>query len=513
VDRSPLFLAALASAAVPGLDPASVEAVPGVPDQQYDVAFVQDTQHRRWVVRVPRSQAAAAQMESTFGLLALLARRLPFGVPTPKGFAALKEGGRAAIYPYLPGRPVDFASLPPGPGLTADLGRSIAALHNADHQLFDEAGLPAYDADTYRTRRLSELDRAAGTGHVPTGLLARWERQLEDVALWRFAPTPTHGDLTGDQVLVVFDDDEDASTGRVKAFTGWEDAKVADPADDFAALVTAASPAALDSLLEAYAHARVERPDPHLVERARLSGEMRVLSDLMGAVAAGDRLLVERYAASLRRLEDRLRAEDEAANDYRRSGLRPAHTTRPVLVPPTVSDADDEDDDDLEDDVETMFGDRAEPDGVRREQDDDVETVLGEPAESQAVQREQDDDVETMLGDPTEPDAVHREQDDDVETMLGEGPRAHGELPRHGDEALRTTDGPRPATGATAADEFGIGDEPEPEPEPAGAEVPPRDSGGPEETAEIDVSVLRRPQPIEGDDPGPDFEPGYDPRA
>ena len=190
VDRSPLFLAALASAAVPGLDPASVEALPGAPDHHYDVAFVQDTQHRRWVVRVPRSQAAAAQMESTFGLLALLARRLPFSVPTPKGFAALKEGGRAAIYPYLPGQNVDFAQLPAGPGLAAELGRAIAALHNADHGLFDEAGLPAYDADTYRTRRLSELDRAAATGHVPTGLLARWEKLLEDVTLWRFAPTP-----------------------------------------------------------------------------------------------------------------------------------------------------------------------------------------------------------------------------------------------------------------------------------------------------------------------------------
>ena len=103
---------------------------------------MQDTQHRRWVVRVPRSQIAAAQMESTFGLLALLARRLPFSVPTPKGFAALKEGGRAAIYPYLPGQNVDFAQLPAGPGLAAELGRAIAALHNADHGLFDEAGLP-----------------------------------------------------------------------------------------------------------------------------------------------------------------------------------------------------------------------------------------------------------------------------------------------------------------------------------------------------------------------------------
>ena len=512
MDRSPLFLAALASAAVPGLDPASVEAVPGVPDQHYDVAFVQDTQHRRWVVRVPRSQAAAAQMESTFGLLALLARRLPFGVPTPKGFAALKEGGRAAIYPYLPGRPIDFSQLPAGPGLTAELGRAIAALHNADHQLFDEAGLPAYDADTYRTRRLSELDRAATTGHVPTALLSRWERQLEDVALWRFAPTPTHGDLTGDQVLVVFDDEQDASTGRVKAFTGWEDAKVADPADDFAALVTAASPAAVDSLLEAYAHARVERPDPHLLQRARLSGEMRVLGDLMGAVAAGDRLVMERCAASLRRLENRLHAEEESANDYRRTGLRPAHTTRPVLVPPELSD----EDDDLEDDVETMFGDP--------ELDEDVETAAPGRVEPEAAAHELDEDVETMFGDRTpaggDTAAVEREQDDDVETMFGDhvAPGEDAEADAETDRVAageRAQDdamfGDRTEDATSTPDEFGIEDEPGPE--PAGSEVPPASSGGAEETAEIDVSPLRRPRPVEGDDPGPDFEPGYDPRA
>ena len=175
-----------------------------------------------------------------------------------------------------------------GPGLAAEIGRCIAALHNVDLQLFDEAGLPSYDADTYRTRRLSELDRAAATGHVPTGLLARWEAALEDVSLWRFAPTPTHGDLGGEEILAVFEDDEDASTGRVRAFTGWEDAKVADPADDFATLVTEASPEAVDSVLEAYAHARVDRPDQHLERRARLAGELRLVTALLAATAAQD---------------------------------------------------------------------------------------------------------------------------------------------------------------------------------------------------------------------------------
>ena len=301
--RTPLALAALASAAVPGLDPATVQGTPHVPGHEFEVAFIEDTQHRRWVVRSPMTAAAAAQMDVTVALLGLLSRRLPFSVPTPKGFVDLKEGGRASVYPYLAGRPLDFAHLPAGPGIAAELGRAIAALHNVDRALFDEAGLPTYDADTYRTRRLSDLDRAAATGHVPTGLLARWERSLEDVSLWRFAPTPTHGDLTGEEVLAVFDDDEDAASGRIRGLTGWEDAKVADPADDFAALVTQASPEAFDTVLEAYAHARVDRPDKHLERRAQLAAELKLVSELLTAVGAKDQGGVEACAARLRQLD------------------------------------------------------------------------------------------------------------------------------------------------------------------------------------------------------------------
>jgi macrolide phosphotransferase len=459
VERSPLFLAALASAAVPGLDPASVEALPGSPEHaehvnRYDVAFVQDTQHRRWVVRVPRSQVASAQMESTFALLTLLARRLPFSVPTPKGFAALKEGGRAAIYPYLPGQNVDFTQLPPGPGLAAELGRAIAALHNADHGLFEEAGLPAYDADTYRTRRLSELDRAAATGHVPTGLLARWEKLLEDVTLWRFAPTPTHGDLTGEQVLVVFDDDQDAATGRVKAMTGWEAAKVADPADDFFALVTQAPARALDTLMEAYAHARSERPDAHLLTRARLSGEMRILSELLSAVATADRLRVERHAAALRSLDDRLHAEQEAANDYRHAGFSPARTRGPVLVPPVVEESDEPDDD-----VEVMFAKTA------------ADAEGAEPTETAADVAEFDD---------VENDAA-------VATAADGEDLAAEEVTDVGVEDVAVED--------VAVEDVAV-EEPD------------------DVTAEIDVASLRspttaEPSPREGDDPGPEYEPGY----
>lgn len=343
MERTPTFLAAIASAGVPGLNPVSVEALPSVPEQDYDIAFVQDTEHRRWVVRAPRSELAAARMDLTVTLLQLLARRLPFTVPAPRGFVELKSGGRAMVYPYLPGHNLAFDELPAGAGPAADLGRALAALHNTDPRLFDEAGMPSYDTDSYRTRRLAELDRAAESGRVPTALLARWEHALEDVALWRFAPTSTHGDLTGDQVLAVFEDDSDASTGRVSGITGWEDAKVADPADDFAALVDQADPATVETVLEAYAHARVERPDANLLVRAKLAAELNVLAELMQADARGDDAAVEGLSSRLRRLDEDVHAAD-ASDDYRRASLTPVALRGRATPPPTVSEEDEDED-------------------------------------------------------------------------------------------------------------------------------------------------------------------------
>ena len=412
MDRSPAFLAALASAAVPGLDPVSVEALPSTPEQSFDVAFVQDTEHRRWVVRAPRTDVAGAEMDRTVALLALLARRLPFAVPAPKGFVDLTEGGRAAVYPYLPGHNLDFAELPPGPGLAAELGRAVAALHNTDPAVFEEAGVPTYDADVYRTRRLAELDRAAETGRVPTSLLARWESALEDVSLWRFAPTPTHGDLTGDQVLAVFTDDSDASTGRIRAMTGWEDAKVADPADDFAALVADAAPEAVETVLEAYSHARVERPDKNLLVRARLAAELGLLSSLMDALARQHLAAVEVLTTQLRRLDDAVHTVPER-DDYHRTSLAPVDI-RPTTPPPAL--VVDEDDDELPP-VDAVLGppEGDAPDGApvtdSEPTDDDADDDTGEdtqaiPTASSTVAIE-DAEQAADPEDPVSPDGQH----------------------------------------------------------------------------------------------------------
>lgn len=309
VTRTPLFLAALASAAVPGLDPVSVEGVRTRPGGSFDVAFVTDSQDRRWVIKAPLTQGAGAELEAVATLGQLLGRRLDVAMPMVRGEVPVPEG-RAIVYLRLPGRPVDLETLPPGT-LSSDLGRALAHIHNLELALFEEAGRPVYDAESHRRRQLSELDRAAATGHVPTNLLVRWEQRLEDISLWRFAPTPVHGSFVGDNVLAAFEDEDRADAGEVRGVLGWEESRIGDPADDFAELVRRAPADALDMVLHGYAQSRVERPDGNLLARARLAAEMTPLRTLLQALASSALDVVEDAAESLRVLEARISAEDE----------------------------------------------------------------------------------------------------------------------------------------------------------------------------------------------------------
>ncbi|MEI2733292.1 MAG: phosphotransferase [Dermatophilaceae bacterium] len=347
MSRTPAYLAALASSAVPGLDPASVQAVQLSPGARFEVAFVTDRQQRRWTVRVPTTPAAGAQQDATVALLHLLARRLPFQVPAPKGFVAVPQG-RAMVYPHLVGHALDLDHVPAGPGLAAEIGRAIAALHNVDRGVYEQSGVPAYDAEQCRARHLADLDRGAGTGHVPAALLTRWESALEDVTLWRFAPTPTHGALDGRAILAAFDGDQNASAGHVKALLGWEEAAVADPATDIAAFAAVADERLIETILEAYANSRIERPDAHLRRRAVLLGELRVLRGLLAAVTAGASAGALEQAVRLRDLDEATRGSEDLAPPEPAAAPAPNVIVLPRELEPRPDTGDPGDDDEYE---------------------------------------------------------------------------------------------------------------------------------------------------------------------
>ena len=300
VTRSPLALAALATVAVPGLDVFDVRRPTHV-GTEYDLAIVIDSERRRWYVRAPITDLAGAALEAEVTLLEAMAQSLnedalPFAVPAPAGFAHLPEGGRAVVYQSLPGQSLRLDMLGPGPGLSASVGRALASIHELPAAIVENAGLPVYEAESYRQRRLSEVDEAAKTGKVPASLLRRCENALENVAIWRFRPTVVHGDLTADHVLT--------GGSEVTGILGWSEAKVADPADDLAWLLVAAPPDAVDSIMEAYSLRRMEFSDQHLTERAHLAGELALARWLLHGVRTENEEIIDDAVAMLADLEE-----------------------------------------------------------------------------------------------------------------------------------------------------------------------------------------------------------------
>lgn len=324
VPRSPLALAALSTLAVPGLDVHGVQPSPA--PAGFDAATAVDSERRRWVVRAPATLAAGAALEAEVAFLAALEAyvddgRLPFEVPRAAGFAPLPEGGRAVVYPDLPGHPLRVERIVPGPGLSASLGRAVGALHELPVSIVERAGLPVYSAQEYRERRLSEVDAAASTGHVPVGLLRRWERSLEEVSMWRFSPTITHTALSAETFLV--------RAGQVSAISDFADVQVGDPADDLAWLLVTAPQDAVDSILEAYQLRRTELSDKHLVDRALLASELALARWLLHGVRTKDDEVVEDAIGMLADLE---RAATEVGAFSVATGPVPAADGRAAAV-------------------------------------------------------------------------------------------------------------------------------------------------------------------------------------
>ncbi|MET1035921.1 MAG: phosphotransferase [Arthrobacter sp.] len=316
--RSPMELAAIATAAVPGLTPVGVAGIPDDADD-FDAAVIVDGQRNRWRVRSPRHAEASMRLETELTALRSftpgIRADLPFRLPSVAG--TVRQGSlRTFVYNHLPGSVLDLDELIASGGRTAeDIGRTIAAIHGLPEDVVDRADLPSYTANEFRQRRLNELDQAATTGRIPARLLLRWEHALEDAALWRFNPTVVHGDLHEENLLL-----ED---GKITAVTGWTDLRIGDPADDLAWLAAAHEQSFADSVLEAYVAVRGKRSDPHLMRRAALAAEFALAQWLAKGIAAQD---PERIAEA----EQMLRDLDEDIAEY---GGQPISIVEPTRAP------------------------------------------------------------------------------------------------------------------------------------------------------------------------------------
>ncbi|PRB44417.1 aminoglycoside phosphotransferase [Arthrobacter sp. MYb23] len=332
VRRTPLELAAIATAAVPGLAPTAAAYSPD-DDADFDSALLLDAEGKRWRVRSPRHPEASTRLETEFMVLRAFApairAELPFHVPTIAG--TVRQGALTTfVYAHLQGSTLSIEELSAGSSaLAREVGTALAAIHDLPLPLVINADLPSYSANEFRQRKLNELDQAATTGKIPATLLRRWEHALEDVALWRFNPSVVHGDLHEDNLMVQDD--------TVTALTGWTDLRIGDPADDFAWLVASNEASFVEAVLSHYTQTRRDAPDAHLLRRAALLAEFALAQYLVKAMAAGHQSMTAEAEAMLQTLADdideQLRRDEEAAHTAEQEAASLAVSASPADIP------------------------------------------------------------------------------------------------------------------------------------------------------------------------------------
>ncbi|MEV8129775.1 macrolide 2'-phosphotransferase [Pseudarthrobacter oxydans] len=327
--RKAIELAAVATAAVPGLTPTAVSSAPDDP-ADFDSALLLDSEGKRWRVRSPRHAEASARLETEFLVLRAFApairAELPFLMPTVAG--SVRLGSLSTfVYSHLGGSTRSVEELTAGPdALAREIGVALAAIHDLPRAIVSNADLPSYTPNEFRQRRLNELDQAATTGKIPPALLLRWEHALEDVSLWRFNPSVVHGDLHEDNLLV--------EGSRVTAVTGWTDLRIGDPADDFAWLVASNEQDFVDAVLAAYTAGRRDKPDKHLLRRAALSAEFALAQYLVKGIAAGDATMVAEAEEMLATL-----ARDIAEHGGQPISIEPLPSPAAATVPAEAAPA------------------------------------------------------------------------------------------------------------------------------------------------------------------------------
>lgn len=356
-------LAALATAAVPGLTPSGVAPIPDEPED-FDSAMVIDDTDHRWRVRAPRHEEASMRLERELTALQAFSpairAELPFLIPSVAG--TIRQGAlRTFVYNHVQGTHYDLDGMAVlGDATAVHIGRTLAAIHDLPDEMAERGDFPSYTAEEFRQRRLNELDQAAMTGKIPVTLLRRWEHALEDVNLWRFNPTMVHGDLHEESFLI--------NDGRVVAVSGWTDVHVGDPADDFAWLQASDDTAFVTAVMDAYVAARGEHADPHISRRAALAAEFALAQWLARSIAAEDD---ESISEAQHMLED-------LDKDIREYGGQPISVIEQPQMPehaPSSSADSSDSEDSLEDD-----------DATRPSAEAPVESVVADSEEKPAVE-------------------------------------------------------------------------------------------------------------------------------
>src|SRR6266536_359712 len=206
-----------------------------------------------WIVRVPRREEVRDWIRREAALLPELAPALPVTVPR---FEAIEDTSRIFFVAYrkLGG---DRIGSSPGTSLAAQLGNFLATLHTFPRERAIRVGLVDVDAAGWLAQQVELVDRCKDAVmplldepdrrqalRIFDEFLSSWEGSLQTVLI--------HADLGPAHIL--------CRGASLCGVIDWSDARLGDPALDFAWLLHGTSEPFAAALLEAYAARRPLNP-------------------------------------------------------------------------------------------------------------------------------------------------------------------------------------------------------------------------------------------------------------
>lgn len=180
------------------------------------------------VVRLPRLESTAGQVEKEQRWLPVLAPRLPLAIPVPLAMGEPADGfpWRWSIYRWIEGEtvtPGTLSSMRDAATVLAEFVTSLQQTETTDgprpgaHNSF--RGVPLAPRDAATRRAIAQLEGMTDTGAAT----AAWEAALAEAA-WDGPPVWLHGDLSGLNLL--------ARDGSLSAVIDFGCLGVGDPACD-----------------------------------------------------------------------------------------------------------------------------------------------------------------------------------------------------------------------------------------------------------------------------------------
>lgn len=219
----------------------------------FRVVSASDDQGRSWILRMPRRPDMAEQISKEARILDLVRRHVPFEVPqwmivSPElvAYPKLTDPTAIAIDPATHG--VTWHIGEASAAYSASLGSAIAALHNIPEHAATGAGLDARTPMQSRLQLERDLDTVKAAFAVHPRLEGRWRAWIDDDRGWPPHTVVVHGDIYAGHVLV---NEREEVTGIID----WSEARIDDPAIDFAAHLMLFGEAGLALALDHYERA------------------------------------------------------------------------------------------------------------------------------------------------------------------------------------------------------------------------------------------------------------------